>query len=110
MPKQIIEVEIEFNDDPSKALTDVDFVSIKVPGQQACLLPKTAPAPRRLAKDLALAAALAAQGLGPKPSAEPSADREAIAREVAALEANEREGLDEALSSGGSYGPARGGT
>ncbi len=92
--KATIEVEIEFKDDPSQALTDVEFVSIKVPGQQACLLPKTAPAPRRLAKDLALAAALAAQRLGLKPSA----DQEALDREAAALEASEREALDEALS------------
>ena len=94
--KAIIEVEIEFNDDPSKPLSDVEFVSIKVPGEQACLLPKMAPAPRRLAKDLALAAALAAQRLNVKPSV----DREALDREAAALEASEREALDEALSGG----------
>ncbi len=59
MAKVKITVEVEVSGAPNAKPEDFEFVSIKCEGQQACMLPKDVPAPRRLAKDLALAAGLA---------------------------------------------------
>jgi hypothetical protein len=53
--KVLVQVEVEIEPETC------EFVSIKVGDEQACPLPKTAPAPRRLAKDLATAAVKALQ-------------------------------------------------
>lgn len=57
MAKVKIEVEVEVvpvsGKNPEKDDDAFDFVNIKVLGQQANMLPRDVPAPRRLARDLA---------------------------------------------------------
>ena len=71
MAKVKIEVEVEVEGKPNAKAGEFTFVSIKVPGQQLCMLPKDVPAPRRLANDLALAAGRKLTGEAAPPS-EPS--------------------------------------
>lgn len=62
MAKVRIVVEVEVSGPPHAKPSEFEFVSITVGDDtEACTLPPDKPAPRRLAEDLALAAAMAIQ-------------------------------------------------
>lgn len=101
MPKQKIVVEVEYEESrprPGESEPRYDFVSMKVEGQSANMLPTDKPAPRRLAQDLAKEAArVAAAGVEPMTTEDVLAGRKPDEhRDVFAARLAHEEGMSDA--------------